>query len=59
MIELNAFFIGFAVVTALALAFLAGFAVEEATRFFARNHTVRVADRQPVTRYYAQLAFGH
>lgn len=59
MIEINAFFTGFVVIAAVALALLAGFVATEAIRFFARNRTVRIARRQPIGRYYAQLAFGH
>lgn len=59
MIDINAFFIGFVVINAVALALLVGFVATEAARFFAANRKRRVALHQPIGRYYAQLALGH
>jgi hypothetical protein len=59
MININAFFIGFVVINAIALALLVGFVAVESTRFFARNRKVRMARHQPVGSYYSQLTFGH
>jgi len=59
MININAFFIGFVVINAIALALLVGFAAVELTGFFARNRKQRIARHEPFTRYYTQLAFSH
>lgn len=59
MININAFFIGFMIINAVALALLVGFAAVELTRFFSANRKRRIARRQPVARYYTQLSLGH
>jgi hypothetical protein len=59
MININAFFIGFMVINAIALALLVGFAAVELTRFFASNRKLRLARQQPIHHYYTQLTFGH
>ncbi|GGB38454.1 hypothetical protein GCM10011492_31520 [Flexivirga endophytica] len=59
MININAFFIGFVVINAIALALLVGFAAVETTRFFAANRKQRIARHEPFGRYYSQLALGH
>lgn len=59
MININAFFVGFVVINAVALALLVGFAATTLTRFFLANRKQRVASHQPITRYYGRLALGH
>lgn len=59
MIDITAFFIGFVVVNAIALALLVGFAATWTTRFFATNRKQRIARHEPFGRYYSQLALGH
>ncbi|GAB3499676.1 hypothetical protein [Flexivirga sp.] len=59
MININAFFIGFVVINAIALALLVGFAATWATRFFAANRKQRIARHETFGRYYSQLALGH
>lgn len=59
MVDINAFFVGFVVINAIALALLVGFAAVELTGFFARNRKQRIARHEPFTRYYAQLALSH
>lgn len=59
MININAFFIGFVVINAIALALLVGFAAVTLTSFFARNRKQRIARHEPFTRYYSHLAFSH
>ena len=58
MINISAFFIGFMVINAIALAAFIGFAAVELTRFFASNRKRRLARRQPFGRYYTQLTLG-
>lgn len=59
MIDITAFFIGFMVINAIALALFVGFAAVELTRFFASNRKRRLAHQQPLGRYYTRLTFGH
>jgi len=59
MIEINAFFTGFMIINAVAVALLVGFAAVELTRFFTANRKLRIARHQPLGRYYSQLALGH
>lgn len=59
MVDINAFFIGFVVINAIALALLVGWAAVELTGFFARNRQQRIARHEPFARYYSQLTLSH
>ncbi|AKU16160.1 hypothetical protein [Luteipulveratus mongoliensis] len=59
MNALPAFFIGLSIIVAIALVVTAATAGRWTVQYFARNRKIRVAQRQPLVRYYRHAALSH
>ena len=59
VVNIDQFFTGTMIIVAVALAALIACIATWTVQFFARNHTVRVAQHQPLVGYYRGLAVGH
>lgn len=59
VVNIDQFFTGTMIIVAVALVALLAFVTTWTVQFFARNHTERVTQHQPLVSYYRGLALGH